>query len=216
MKRIAFFVIAVIAMITAYAQENTDVAAAFASAPRTVFPLLDTNTRLDMVDYFRSGMSTPSQNALEGKSQITELEPNYLSVKMTDSSTAQLVLLNDGKQGVAAIINTVATPGLDSSMRFYLYDKVNDKWGAPATKAYFTRPGWKEWMTPEGKSHQDEVEAQVPFMLVSYKYDPSTRELVLTNNLSKFLDKDIYDSISSYLLPQLVYTWNGGKFALKK
>ncbi|MDE5649525.1 MAG: DUF3256 family protein [Duncaniella sp.] len=216
MKRIALLAIAVMAMITAYAQENTDVAAAFASAPRTVFPLLDTNTRLDMIDYFRSGMSTPSQNALEGKSQITELEPGYLSVKMTDSSTAQLVLLDDGKQGVVAVINTVATPGLDSSMKFYLYDKANAKWGAPATKVYFTRPGWKEWMTPEGKSRQDEVEAQVPFLLVSYKYNPSTKELVLTNNLSKFLDKDIYDSISSYLLPQLVYTWDGGKFGLKR
>lgn len=207
---------AVMAAVTAFAQEKGDAATAFSSAPRTVFPLLDTNTRLDMIDYFRNGMSTPSQNALEGKSQITELEPGYLSVRMTDSSTAQLVLLNDGKQGVVALISTVATPGLDSTMKFYLYDTATGKWGAPAAKAYFAKPGWKEWMTPAGKSHQDEVEMQVPFMLVSYKYNPATGELVLTNNLSKFLDKEVYESISSYLLPQLVYSWDGGKFALKK
>ena len=77
-------------------------------------------------------------------------------------------------------------------------------------------PGWKEWLTPEGKAHQDEVEMQVPFMLVSYKYDPASKNLVLTNNLSKFLDKELYESISSYLMPQLVYAWNGTKFVLKK
>lgn len=207
---------AVMAVVTAFAQQKGDAATAFSSAPRAVFPLLDTNTRLDMIDYYKNGMSTPSQNALEGKSQITDIEPGYLSVRMTDSSTAQLVLLDDGKQGLVALISTVATPGLDSTMKFYLYDPSAGKWGAPATKNYFAKPGWKEWMTPAGKSHQDEVEMQVPFMLVSYKYNPSTGELVLTNNLSKFLDKEVYDSISSYLLPQLVYTWDGGKFALKK
>ena len=53
-------------------------------------------------------------------------------------------------------------------------------------------------------------------MLVSYKYDPASKNLVLTNNLSKFLDKELYESISSYLMPQLVYAWNGTKFVLKK
>ncbi len=57
---------------------------------------------------------------------------------------------------------------------------------------------------------------QVPFMLVSYKYDPASGQLVLTNNISKFLDKEVYESISPYLVQQLVYTWNGGKFERKK
>lgn len=216
MKKFFLLALVLVASMNVIAQSDIDVAKVFATAPRTIFPLLDTNTRLDMVDYFKSGMSTPSQNILEGKSQITELTSDYLNVNMTDSSTSQLALFNDGKQGIVALINTVATPGLDSTINFYLYDVANGQWGSQATKSYFTKPGWKEWLTAAGKTHQEDVEMQVPFMLVSYKYDPSTRELTLTNNLDKFLDKEIYDTISPYLLTQLIYTWNGSKFALKK
>ena len=213
MRKIALHIIMVLAAISCYAQTG-DVADAFANAPKSVFPLLDSNTRLDMIDYFRNGLATPSQNALEGKSQITELTPEYMNVKMTDSSTAQLILLKDGRQYVVALINTVAAPGLDSNMKFYLYE--DETWSQLDSKYKFSKPGWKEWLTPEGKAHQDEVEMQVPFMLVSYKYDPASKNLVLTNNLSKFLDKELYESISSYLMPQLVYAWNVTKFVLKK
>lgn len=66
---------------------------AFTSAPASVFPLLDRNTRLDMVDYVKSGLSTPSANALKGSSTITAMSPGALSVRMTDSSTAQVIVL---------------------------------------------------------------------------------------------------------------------------
>ena len=187
---------------------KSDVADAFANSPRAVFPLLDSNTRLDMIDYFKNGLSTPSQNALEGKSQILELTPEYMNIKMTDSSTAQLIMLEDGRQELIALINTVAAPGLDSNMKFYIYK--DGSWGlidAKGTNWLFSKPGWKEWLTADGQSHKAEVEMQVPFMLVSYKYDPASGQLVLTNNISKFLDKEVYESISPYLVQQLVYTW---------
>lgn len=214
MRKIAIMMIMALAAVSGYAQSPKDVADAFANAPRSIFPLLDSNTRLDMIDYFRNGLSTPSQNALEGKSQITELTPEYMNVKMTDSSTAQLILLKDGKEDIVAVINTVAAPGLDSNIKFYVCKK--DGWMPLETKYKFSKPGWKEWLTPDGRSHQMDVEMQVPFMLVSYKYDPASKQLVLTNNLSKFLDKEVYESISPYLVQQLVYAWNGYKFALKK
>lgn len=213
MKKIALLIVTLMAAMGCYAQSTTDVSEVFANAPSSVFPLLDVNTRLDMVDYFKSGMTTPSQNALEGKSQITELTPDYIDVKMTDSSTAQLIVLPAGKQEYVAMINTVASPGLDSNMKVFLLD--NGEWGAAQLTA-FSKPGWKEWLTDDGQSHRDEVEMQVPFMLVSYKYNPASKQLVLTNNLSKFLDKDLYEDIAVYLRPQLVYTWNGSKFSLKK
>ena len=39
---------------------------AFTSAPQNIFPLLDRNTRLDMVDYVKSGLSTPRRTASVG------------------------------------------------------------------------------------------------------------------------------------------------------
>ena len=184
---------------------------AFASAPQGVFPLLDKNTRLDMVDYYRNGMSTASQNSLDGRSMITEMTPESITVKITDSSAAQLAVLTSPKGQIIALINTVATPGLDSNIRFY-----DSEWRLLDGSGIFSKPDWKEWMTAAGQENSDEVTMQVPFMLSSYRIDPVTSRLTLTNNLSRFLDKEVYESLSSYLRPSLTYDWTGKKFVLQK
>ncbi len=197
------------AALTGMAQ--TSAADLFTSAPQNVFPLLDQNTRLDMVDYYKNGMSTPSQNSLDGRSLITEMTPASLTVKMTDSSAMQIMELKGSKGTVVALISTVATPGLDSNIKFFDSD-----WKPLPTESYFVKPGWKEWLTDSGRQNQDEVTMQVPFMLASYRIDPESGTLTLTNNLSHFLDKALYDDLSSYLRPQLVYLWNGKNYTLQK
>lgn len=197
------------AALTGMAQ--TSAADLFTSAPQNVFPLLDQNTRLDMVDYYKNGMSTPSQNSLDGRSLITEMTPASLTVKMTDSSAMQIMELKGSKGTVVALISTVATPGLDSNIKFFDSD-----WKPLSTESYFVKPGWKEWLTDSGRQNQDEVTMQVPFMLASYRIDPESGTLTLTNNLSHFLDKALYDDLSSYLRPQLVYLWNGKNYTLQK
>lgn len=197
------------AALTGMAQ--TSAADLFTSAPQNVFPLLDQNTRLDMVDYYKNGMSTPSQNSLDGRSLITEMTPASLTVKMTDSSAMQIMELKGSKGTVVALISTVATPGLDSNIKFFDSD-----WKPLPTESYFVKPGWKEWLTDSGRQNQDEVTMQVPFMLASYRIDPESGTLTLTNNLSHFLDKALYDALSTYLRPQLVYLWNGKNYTLQK
>lgn len=197
------------AALTGMAQ--TSAADLFTSAPQNVFPLLDQNTRLDMVDYYKNGMSTPSQNSLDGRSLITEMTPASLTVKMTDSSAMQIMELKGSKGSVVALISTVATPGLDSNIKFFDSD-----WKPLPTESYFVKPGWKEWLTDSGRQNQDEVTMQVPFMLASYRIDPESGTLTLTNNLSHFLDKALYDDLSTYLRPQLVYLWNGKNYTLQK
>ena len=184
---------------------------AFSTAPNTVFPLLDSSTRMDMIDYFNSGMSNTSTNNLKGQSAVTSLSDKALSVKMTDSSTAQIVVLDAGSGQVVAVISTVAAPGLDSSIAFFDAD-----WNALPDGNYFAKPRIDDWLTPEGKANKAEVEMQVPFMIASYNYDPSTGKLLLVNNLNRFLDEDIYDIVSRYLRPTLSYTWNGKRFVLDR
>ena len=184
---------------------------AFVDAPQKVFPLLDHNVRMDMVDYFNSGLETPSGNALNGQSVITELTPSSVSVKMTDSSTSQLTLLPAGNDTIIAIVSTVAAPGLDSNIRFF-----NRDWTPIPDGRCFSRPGWDQWLNDNGKGHRDEVMMQVPFMLASYVIDPVTGVLTVTNNLGKFLDEDVYEMVAPYLQPQLSYTWNGKKYQVAK
>ncbi len=52
----------------------------------------------------------------------------------------------------------------------------------------------------------------MPFLLISYSYDPSTQLLTLTNNTRRFLTDDVYDMVSADLLTALTYRWDGKKF----
>lgn len=178
---------------------------AFTTAPAEVFPLLDTNTRLDMVDYYNSGLKTASNNRMSGQSVITELTPATVTVKISESSSAQVTVLPAGNDSIIAVISTVATPGLDSTLKFY-----DSGWRQLAADKYFTAPTWNDWMTPGHDS--SEVTVYTPFMLSSYYIDPSAGTLTITNNLPTFIDEDIYADISDAVRPTLTYRWNGKKF----
>ncbi|MBD5317224.1 MAG: DUF3256 family protein [Bacteroides sp.] len=177
---------------------------AFAEAPKSVFPLLEPNTRLDMLDYFNAGMSTPSKNNLGGGSAITALKPEFLSINMSDASATQLFLLPAANDTVIGVIRTVSTPALDSSMNLY-----TSQW-QPLKKGAFTAPELKDWVTDSKEI--DNVESVVPFMLVDYAYDPATATLTLTNNLKDFLSDDIYSMVSPFLVPSITYVWDGKRF----
>ena len=195
MKQILLTALFLLATLTVTAQKTA--ADAFTTAPTGIFPLLDQNTRLDMVDYYNSGLATPSANRLQGRSAITSLPPATITGKLTDSSSAQIAHL--------PAISTVATPGLDSTIKFY-----DSNWAPLPTDRHFTAPGWNDWMTP---GHDiTEITAHTPFMLASYFIDTDAGTLTATNNLATFLDEDTYKTLSPALRPTLTYKWNGKRF----
>lgn len=192
------------------ARAQLTVGEAFAKAPQSVFPLLDTNTRLDMIDYFRAGMKTESKNALGGGSALLDLSDASMRVKMSDASVDQVFLLpTAGADTIIGVIRTVATPGHDSSMTLY-----TSKWQSVPAAQKFSAPVLRDWVTDA--SHLPDVEAVVPFMLTGYSYDPATSTLTLTNNLKGFLSEDIYEMVSAYMLPSLTYSWDGRRFTRRK
>lgn len=201
MKRI--FLIVIVAMLTSVSSWALTASEAFASAPSSVFPLLDKSTRLDMIDYYNSGSATPSKNKLSGQSRILSIGEKDLRFEMSNASMYQVVVLPCGDEEIIALIETVATPAPDSNIAFF-----SDDWQKLASNC-FDVPDLKTWLTKEGKKNREHVEMMVPFMLVGYEYDSVTQQLTLTNNISKFLSEDVYEQISPYLCDKLVYRWNG-------
>lgn len=188
------------------ARAQLTAAKAFVNAPQSVFPLVDTNTRMDMVDYINAGMSTQSSNKLGGGSAIIDLSPMRMKVKMTDSSTDELFLLpTAASDTIIGVIRTVATPGHDSSIAFY-----NSKWQPVKGGSVLNVPVMADWITD--KAHTADVETVVPFMLVGYTFDPATQRLTATNHLEGFLSEDIYSMVEPYISKNLVYAWNGKRF----
>ncbi len=207
--RILSSIIALLLMSQAMAFDASE---AFISAPANVFPLLDHNTRLDMVDYFNSGSTTASTNSLSGKSRITALSPEKVDIDMSDASDYSVFTLPDGKGSSSiGLISTVATPVADSNLKVFTSD-----WSSDVTSKSFTPPVLSDWLTPEGKKNIDEVESIVPFMATSYSFDPASGTLTVTNNTESFLTSDVYDTVRDYLLNTLTYKWDGKRFTLRK
>ena len=175
---------------------------AFVNAPSVVFPLLERNTRLDMIDYFNSGSSTPSNNSMQGASRVTALNDNEMKIEMTDASDYQIVILPAGADSVIAVIQTVATPAHDSHLTVYSvgWEKLADA---------FTPPSMDDWMTDAGRKNKDMVASMVPFVLARYELDPATGVLTVTNNLSEFMSPDVYQMVASYLRDSISYRWDG-------
>lgn len=186
----------------------------FINAPQDIFMLLNKNARLDMLDYYKAGQTGQVKNSLKGTSNITSLKPESMVIQMTPSSAYQLTVLPASKEDndLIALIVTVSSPARDSRISFY---KAKD-WSYIDTKKIFPEPMLADWLSESGKQNRSMVEAMVPFMMSYYTYSPETGTLTVTNDLATFLSPDIYSMIQGYLLPQLVYKWNGKKFSIIK
>ncbi len=183
---------------------------AFASAPTKAFPLLEKNTRLDMIDYFNSGSSTASTNMLGGSSRITAITPMDMRIAMTESTTYQIAILETSSDSIIALIETIAMPALDSRISFYdrNWNKLDGK--------QFTAPSLRDWLNDTGKKEIEMVKTIIPFLIVSYEYDATTKTLTLTNNINDFVSVEHTEQVNSYFIPSLTYRWNGKKFSLVK
>lgn len=210
-QKIIFFVLSVVTALSPIASDARSAADFFVDAPQGVFPLLDRNTRLDMVDYFNSHLDTPSANMLDGKSRIADLSPLSVAIEMSAASDYQLFLLESRNDTIIGVITTIKAPAADSRIDFY-----NKQWERLDASTYFAKPSLDDWLTPDGKKNKADVQAFVPFALISYTYSPSANNLTLTNNTKQFFSPDIYEIVGGFLLPEKVYEWNGRNFKLVK
>lgn len=201
--RITLIISLLITSINATAQLTAE--NAFIDAPNRIFPMIDSITRLDMIDYFNSGSPVASKNAFEGESKITEISPEKLQVRMSDASDYQIIILPAQKDSIIALITTLYTPIKDSYITFY-----NRKW-EQLDKVKFEEPTLKDWLTPEGKKAIIDVENTLPFLLVTYFYDPSTATLMLSHNMKEYLPNTDIEKADKWLKSNLKYQWTGKK-----
>lgn len=213
MKRFTIVVVlmavAVWAVSDAFAR--TTAAGAFQNAPATIFPMLDRNARLDMIDYFNSGSSTPTRNQLNGRSRITAMDSDAVTIEMTDASVYRIVLLPRKQQTdtLFALIRTVILPAHDSDMMFY-----DSQWRPLSDNKAFVAPVMADWLLPE--ADKELVAGTVPFMLAEYSYDVASSTLTVDNRLADFLSADDWEKVGPMLRQRIEYVWNPSKAAFKK
>ncbi len=174
------------------------------SAADDVFLLTPLVARLDMIDYFKSGMNNTVDNRAGGKSHLISLTDTILSMKYNSEITVDVVLL-PGKNPVLMTIETLPLPQHDSRIKFY------DASWKPLGDKVFQAPGLDRWLTPQGRAHRKDVEQAIPFMLYTASYDAVTQTLTVKSNIESYFAVEKPAELE-YLLPSLSYKWDGRRF----
>ena len=73
--------------------EAQRVSSFFIIMPDELLPQIETNRRKDMIDLFQHSQKGGITNSLGGRSDVTALSDNYISVGLSSSSTMQIKLL---------------------------------------------------------------------------------------------------------------------------
>lgn len=211
MKQTLIAALVLIAALTANAQLTAR--QAFISAPQSILPELTANARLDMLDYFTSNLTTPTDNLIGGKSRVLSLNDRQIGIKVSNASVVEIVMLPSDKDTLVAVITTVFTPQPDSRLQVFTSD-----WSTDVTDKVFTAPQPRQWLKKTAdKKDIKLLESKVPFMLTDYSFSEAVPYyLIITNKTIDILDPDDAETLRPILRNSLLYYFDGKKIKYVK
>lgn len=197
---------AIALMCIGLAAEARTAADFFLEAPSAVFPSLDNNTRLDMLDYFRYGSDRAMKNELGGESLVLFESNKVLRVQVSERVQVDVAALAAGNDTILAVITTVSMPARDSSLAFY------DREWRQLKQAPVEVPQYTRWLTRKGLDNVDELRMALPFIMASASIDDEATKLTFTNNAVAYLVSDEYEAVKDMLVDEIVYDIVKNKF----
>lgn len=110
MKKVLLVLLTLCFSMGSRAQEKT-MAELFKVMPDSLLPYLTTNNRLDMLDFMEANMKAEVTNMLDGKSEMTALAPDSLSIRMNsvlriDMKVARVAEPVDSNTQIIRVIRT--------------------------------------------------------------------------------------------------------------
>lgn len=132
MKRLLAFSTLLAVTLSVTAADGQQLRQAFTSMPDSLLPYLSRNNRLDMMDFMDSHMKAEVTNLLDGKSEMTQLTSDSLTVRLSSSSRFTLTVTPDTTLVVERTWQT--TDGQWESIEEY-YDTSWHPLKAPRTKS---------------------------------------------------------------------------------
>lgn len=144
------------------------------------FDAISATTRLDMLDYAHSGLTTPSNNRQGGVARIISVSDKSIKLTPATSVEASLDVLTTGKDTVLMVIETLPLPQQDSRISFY-----DTQW-RPVKKTPLDTPKLSDWMETTDKAALEQARQQLPFILSTAEYDPETCTLTLTSSMGQY------------------------------
>lgn len=160
----------------------------FAQAPDSIFPLLTKNNKLDCIDFIENKMRARVKNKFDTYSELTTLTDNFLRIKISEKSSAEMKLVNDT---LICLVKTYYGPGADSQVYFY-----NTQW--QPVKRTLERPKADDFFQPDADGEVCGLLRQLPLIKASLSPDDTTLiwDLQITE-LTETQKRTIEHSLSS-------------------
>lgn len=203
MNRVALLLLAVASVAQSAASGIGDF---FVSEPDSLFVVIDSATRMDMVDYYNSGKKIDADNRLNGKSRIEELSDSYMKLKLSDSAEIEMRMEVSGSDTLIVVSKTLLSPAPDSDVM--VFDR---HWNRLETRSVIDLPGLDDFITGVSGKEKKELLSLVEFPLIMVNFD-ADGNIVASVSLSDYMIKENYDKLKPYLKQRIVYRWNGKKY----
>lgn len=129
MKKLLSIIVFLLSVNTVCADEVT-IASLFSAMPDSLMPYLTKNNRLDMIDFMEAKMKAEVTNLLDGKSEMTALTTDSLSIRMNGVLTVDMVLitLDEPVDSSSVGIRIVRTYTLNENQAERVVDTYSSAW----------------------------------------------------------------------------------------
>lgn len=181
----------------------------FVSAPASVVPLVRTNARLDLLDYFRSGMEARVQNDLDGKTTLKALTKDFLALQLSDAVMLEIKRLPFHGDSILAVVRNVKAGNSSGRISFY-----TTHWRPKRIELPSVRMAQFLHIDTLSTTTQEHLLRLSVGMTYTYQWEEHRNTLTLRPSIEG-MTRTEQATIRPYLLP-LVWHWkDGGDFETK-
>lgn len=181
----------------------------FTTIPDAVLPLLDHNSRLDMIDLYNCKMDAGVGNDLSGHSVLLEKDSTHVLVKTSDISRFEMRLLRHGNDTIYACVRTVEMPKEYSQLQFLRTDWYKAGVAHPADMTF------ERCWHPSDTLSEDRIESlRLALLPATFKMhweslSDGTPRLICEVSVISLMKEDQKDALRC--LRPLTYLWREGK-----
>ena len=205
-KNIFIVIYTLLIMAMAFTAVAADMEQLFLAEKGNIFPLLDNQSRLIMLDNYKSGGTVPVTNLMAGdSSRVTNLCVNEITIQTSPAKTIQARLLTSGRDSVIAVIETFSTPYPDSEISFY-----STQWKKLKTSKYINKlPAVEMFYLPtmDDNALGELLMTALPMMRMNFEGN----RLVIRHSFKNQLLPEVYSRLEPLLRPEVVYNIEGTK-----
>ncbi len=171
------------------------------------FTVIEQANRMDMLDYYASGMKKQMPSRLGGKVTIDTIAgSHYMKVITSDASETEVRMytLKSGEK-FFGIVNRVKLPATDCRLRFDMID---------GEKIFPALPTTADFINGDKKTVAETVD-KVDFPLIDYTFLPDG-DIEARLTVGEYLSREDSAVVMPRVKEKIVYHWNGKKFTKVK